>query len=103
MTDQFDFRTFLQSCIGKPYNDILSDAISKATWADSLTDSRRGGPKARADGGSAYAAELKSFIFYLTYFTKPATGSYGLYEPVVQWLIESKQVKPEALDVLRKH
>ena len=95
----YDFAEFLKSCIGLSYLEIISKAEQQGAWAESMTrGGKRGAPKARKEGAGEYAAELKSFLFYLRYGTKPGSGSFSMYRPVVRSLVDSGEFRPSALD-----
>lgn len=99
MDNQFSFSEFIESCIGLPYIEIIAKAEERVRWAESMTrGGRRGAPKARADGATHYAAEIKSFLFYLRSGTKPGSGSFQMYRPIVESLVASGEFRPEALN-----
>lgn len=99
MDNQFSISEFIKSCIGLPYIEILEKADQQVRWAESLTrGGRQGAPKARADGANHYAAELKSLLFYLRSGTPPGSGSFQMYRPIVQSLVNYGEFKPEALN-----
>jgi hypothetical protein len=99
MDSQFSFSKFVNDCIGLSYKESLAKAEQQVYWAESQTrGGRRGAPKARADGANDYAAELKSLLFYLRSGTKPGSGAFQMYRPIVQSLVNSGELKLEALN-----
>ncbi|MGP8198385.1 MAG: hypothetical protein ACLQU4_02650 [Limisphaerales bacterium] len=100
MDKRFDIETFIQGCVGLSYVEVIAKAQEQERWAESMTaPHRRGAPKNRAAGTSRFAAELRSLLFYLYHGTKPMTGDFILYEPLVRSLVERGEFKPEALDI----
>lgn len=92
---KYDFFKFIKRCIGLSYLEIISKAEQQVAWAECLT------LKERADGAGQYAAELKSFLFFLRHGQRPSSGSFLAYRPVVESLVTTGELNPSALDVFR--
>jgi len=67
-----------------------------------FTDGGKGCVQARKDGASQLGAELRSFLNYLRTNSKPQTGRFMLYQPVVESLVKQGAWKPEMLEEYRR-
>ena len=102
MKPEYDLEKFISGCIGLGYPEVVLKAQEEERRMEARTaGGRRRAPKAREDGASKFAAELRSLLFFLYHFAKPMTGSFALYQPLVEWLVQRGDFKPEDPDKYR--
>lgn len=98
--NKFDISVFITSCIGISYDEIMEKADQEAHLVElQLHKGGRGALKLKDDGAIFYLAELKSLLFFLSTGSTPGSGSFQLYRPIVQSLVDSGEFNPAALNV----
>jgi hypothetical protein len=98
---RFDFDGFIDSIIELDF-PAMFQALDQECRRVEASMTGRGAPQARADGGGDYVARLKRVGFWFHY-GKPTPGhshEVAACRRIAIKLIEKRQLKPEALDVL---
>jgi hypothetical protein len=93
------FARFLDSIKDMDYPRIMWEAESACAGAEPAR-----GPKAGRATRVEYAGLLKGFLFFMQHGIKPAGVSdehFQLFRPVVENLVQKKQMLPEALKLFK--
>jgi hypothetical protein len=104
ISETYDIQEFLVAMVGKDWHEIVPMAERECGTAESRSYSVRGAPKARKMGSTKYAAQLKNFLYFMRYGSRPGSASdweFNLYKPICKALVEKKQFVPAVLDVFR--
>lgn len=102
MRNPYSFLDFLQQVKDLDYMEIIQHAEREVARVESLSYGRPGAVKAREMGSTKYAHEIKEFLFWMRYGTRPASASennFQLYRIVANELVKKKQFKPSVMDV----
>jgi hypothetical protein len=98
---EYDFDKFLKAMAGMEYYEILVKADQKCGTAERRSYGVRGAPKQRQMGSTHYAHQIKEFLYFMRYGSKPAgvaEWDFKAYKPVCEALVKSGQFKPTVLD-----
>jgi hypothetical protein len=98
---QYDLADFLNQVKDLPYLDIRSAAEQTVDRVEAISFGRKGAVKARQQGSTRFAQELKEFLFYLNTGTKPFTVSgrnWHLYRIILVALVGRGEIKHNWLD-----
>jgi hypothetical protein len=97
----YDFQQFLDAMVGKDYHEILVKAEQECAAAERRSYGVRGAPRQRQMGSTIYARDIKAFLYFMRYGSKPAgvaEWDFKAYKPVCEALVKSGQFKPTVLD-----
>lgn len=101
ISETYDIREFLTAMIGKGYFDILSTAEEECRIAEARSYSVRGAPQQRKLGSTKYASQIKSFLYFMRFASRPGSASaweWAMYKSVHESLVKRGDLSPEALD-----
>jgi len=101
----YDINKFIERVKDKDHLAIIAEAQQSVYAAESGTSAVKGAVKKREAGALEYAADMKGLIFFLGNGIKPFGVSdhvFQSFKPIVQSLVDRKQLKKEALEVFSK-
>ena len=109
ISESFSIGEFIDAVKDKDYYEILSLAHSDIHTAEAMSFGVKGAVRARDQGSTRYAADLKGLVWFLEQGVVSATKPVGVsmstfmaFCPIIVSLIERGIMKPEALDQFRK-
>lgn len=101
ISETYNIREFLTTMVGKEYYQILSDSEQEIRIAEARSYSVRGAPEHRKRGSTKYASQIKSFLYFMRFATRPGSASdseFAMYKPVCESLVDQGLFDPKILD-----
>lgn len=101
ISETYDIREFLTAMVGRDWHEIMITAQGECATAEARSYSVRGAPKARKLGSTRYASQLKAFLYFMNFRSRPGSASdweWAMYKSICKSLVEKEQLVPAILD-----